>query len=51
MTDTFKAIIAGIVLVLASMSAGGIVYVVARDAITRSLQKTDQEGKLECRQK
>jgi hypothetical protein len=51
MSDTFDAIVAGIVLVLASMIAGGIIYVVARDAITCSLDRNDQEGKLECQQK
>jgi len=51
MTDTLGAIVSGIVLVLASMFAGGIVYVVARDAITRSLDRNDLEGKLPCQQK
>ncbi len=41
MVESVGAIISGILLVLASMIAGGIIYVVARDAIKRSIGRND----------
>jgi len=39
MIDTLGAITSGLVLVLASMFAGGIIYVVVRDAIKRNIDR------------
>jgi hypothetical protein len=39
MTDTLGAIIVAIVIVLASMLAGGILYVVIWDSVKRNIQK------------
>lgn len=43
MSDTLRAIFSGIVLVLASMLVGGIVYVVLRDLIKRSIDRMQDE--------
>ena len=41
MINTLGAIISGLVLVLASMFAGGIIYVVVRDAVKRTIDRQD----------
>lgn len=41
MINTLGAIISGLVLVLASMFAGGILYVVVRDAVKRTIDRQD----------
>ena len=41
MINTLGAIISGLVLVLASMFAGGIIYVVVRDAVKRNINRQD----------
>jgi hypothetical protein len=41
MINTFGAIVSGLMLVLASMFAGGIIYVVVKDAIKRSIGRQD----------
>ena len=41
MINTLGAIISGLMLVLASMFAGGIIYVVLRDAIKRNIHRKD----------
>lgn len=39
MSDTLRAILIGVMLVVGSMLIGGILYVVIRDAINRNLRK------------
>ena len=41
MVNPLGAIFAGIVLVLGSMVAGGVIYVVARDIIKRNIRQRD----------
>jgi hypothetical protein len=41
MTDTLGAIASGLVLVLASMLAGGVIYIVIKDAIRRGIDRRD----------
>jgi len=41
MINTLGAIVSGLVLVLASMFAGGIIYVVVRDAVKRNIDRQD----------
>jgi len=41
MINTLGAIISGLVLVLASMVAGGIIYVVVREAVKRTIDRQD----------
>ena len=41
MINTLGAIISGLVLVLASMFAGGIIYVVVRDVVKRTIDRQD----------
>lgn len=41
MINTLGAIISGLVLVLASMFSGGIIYVVVRDAVKRNIDRQD----------
>ena len=41
MINTLGAIISGLVLVLASMFAGGIIYVVVRDIVKRTIDRQD----------
>jgi hypothetical protein len=41
MVDSLGAIAAGIVLVLGSMVAGGVIYVVIRDAVKRNIRQRD----------
>jgi hypothetical protein len=41
MTETISAIVSGLLLVLASMLIGGVVYVVVRDVVKRSVDRQD----------
>ena len=41
MIDTLGAITSGLVLVLASMLAGGLIYIVIKDVIKRSMDRQD----------
>ncbi len=41
MINALGAIVSGLMLVLASMFAGGIIYVVVRDAVKRTIDRQD----------
>jgi hypothetical protein len=41
MINALGAIVSGLMLVLASMFAGGIIYVVVRDAVKRNIDRQD----------
>ncbi|MEK6752734.1 MAG: hypothetical protein AABZ00_10755 [Chloroflexota bacterium] len=41
MINALGAVVSGLMLVLASMFAGGIIYVVVKDAIKRNIDRQD----------
>ena len=41
MINALGAVVSGLMLVLASMFAGGIIYVVVKDAINRNIDRQD----------